>query len=129
MEALDLFVTFMHLSADGGARPVPWTQDFWRTLRAAVGDRVVGAKRGVTPGDFHPGEWEMHPAGDELLHLLTGAIEVVLDEPGGERVVALHAGQTCIVPRGVWHRLMLRQPSDLLFVTPPHGTQLRPVGA
>jgi mannose-6-phosphate isomerase-like protein (cupin superfamily) len=130
MEPLDLLGTFVHLPADdGGARPRAWTPEFWRTLRVAEGDRVVGAKHGATPADFHPDEWEMHPAGEELLCLLTGAIDVILDEPGGERTVALRAGQACIVPRGVWHRLILREPGDLLFVTPPHATRLRSVGA
>jgi hypothetical protein len=32
------------------------------------------------------------------------------------------------VPRGIWHRLVLRQPSDLLFITPAHGTRHRAVG-
>ena len=45
----------------------------------------------------------------------------------GERMIRLRGGQGCIVPRGVWHRLILRQPGNLLFVTPPRGTQLRPV--
>jgi len=36
------------------------------------------------------------------------------------------AGQLFVVPRGVWHRLVLREPADLLVVTPPHGTRLRP---
>jgi hypothetical protein len=27
----------------------------------------------------------------------------------------------------VWHRLILREPSDLLFITPAHGTRHRPV--
>ena len=39
--------------------------------------------------------------GDELLTLLSGAIDAVFDEPGGERVMNLRGGQTCIVPRGV----------------------------
>ena len=45
----------------------------------------------------------------------------------GERMIRLRGGQGCIVPRGVWHRLILRQPSERLFVTPPRGTQLRSV--
>ena len=90
---------------------------------------MVGAKHGAEPADFHADEWEMHPSGDELLYLLTGAIDAVLDEPGGERLVALRGGQACLVPQGVWHRLILRQPSDLLFITPAPGTRHRPVSA
>jgi mannose-6-phosphate isomerase-like protein (cupin superfamily) len=126
---LDLFTTVVHLRADGRALPVTWTPDVWKTLTTGDRDRVVGAKHGVEPADLHAEEWELHPRGDELLYLLAGAIDIVLDEPDGERIFSLQGGQACLVPRGVWHRLILRQPSDLLFVTPASGTQHRLVGA
>ena len=124
----DPFTTIVHLRGDGQALPVPWTPDVFRTLVTGDGDRVIGAKHGAEPADYHADEWEMHPQGDELLYLLAGALDVVLDEPGGERRFGLRSGQACVVPAGLWHRLILRQPSDLLFVTPAHGTRHRPVG-
>lgn len=125
----DPHATLVHLREDGRAWPVAWTPDVFRRLATGEQDWVVGAKRGVEPADFHADEWEMHPAGDEVLYLLGGALEVVLDWPDGERTVRLQAGQGCLVPQGVWHRLVLGRPSDLLFVTPAHGTRHRPVGA
>jgi mannose-6-phosphate isomerase-like protein (cupin superfamily) len=124
----DPYATIVHLREDGRARLVAWTPDVFRRLLAGQRDRVVGAKHGAAPADFHADEWEMHPAGDEILYLLAGALDVVLDEPGGERTVALRAGQGCLVPQGIWHRVVLGRPSDLLFVTPAHGTRHRPVG-
>src|SRR5262249_60959406 len=93
-----------------------------------AGDRVIGAKHADVPADFHADEWEMHPGGDEVLYLLAGALDVVLDEPAGERTFGLERGQACLVPRGVWHRLVLRRPSGLLFITPPRGTRHPPGG-
>ena len=58
--------------------------------------------------------------------MMSGAVDVVLEEPAGRRVIELRAGRACIVPRGVWHRLVLKEPGDLLFVTPPRDTRLRP---
>jgi mannose-6-phosphate isomerase-like protein (cupin superfamily) len=127
--ALDLHTTFVRLQAGGGAAPATWTPDFWRTTVFGKGDRVVGAKHAERPDDFHVDESEMHPLGDELLLLLSGAVDVVLEEPAGPRVIELRGGRACIVPRGVWHRLILREPGDLVFVTPPKGTQLRPAAA
>ncbi len=69
----------------------------------------------------------MHPHGDEFLHLLSGAIDAIFDDAAGERRVALRSGDWCLAPRGVWHRLIIREPSDLLFVTPAAGTRPRPV--
>lgn len=123
--ALDFFATFVHLHAGGAMTTVPRTPTFWRDLVAGAGDRVVGAVHGRDTDAFHPDECEMHPHGDELLCLLSGAVDVVLEEPS-DRAVPLKAGEVFVVPRGVWHRIILREPADLLFVTPPHGTQLRP---
>jgi mannose-6-phosphate isomerase-like protein (cupin superfamily) len=127
--ALDLFSTYVNLGEHGAAATLPLTPDFWRRLSVDKGDRIVGAKRARDAGDLHPNEQEMHPHGDELLLLLSGALDVILDLPEGERTVSLRAGGACLVPRGVWHRLTLHQPSDFVFVTPPYGTQLRPVPA
>lgn len=71
----------------------------------------------------------MHPSGDEFLHLIEGELEVVLDRPGEGARLTLTQGEAVVVPRGVWHRLLLRQPSALMFVTPGGGTRMRPVDA
>lgn len=125
----DPYATLVHLREDGRAETVPWMPDVFRRLVTGDRDHVIGAKHGLVPANFHADEWEMHPAGDEVLYLLTGALDVVLEEPAGERTVRLRGGQGCLVPRGVWHRLVLAQPSDLLFITPARGTRHRPVGA
>ena len=126
--AFDPFATLVHLRTDGQAVPVTWTPDVFRSLATGTGDRVIGAKHAADPADFHADEWEMHPGGDEALYLLTGALDVVLDDPAGERTFRLEGFQACLVPRGVWHRLVLLRPSDLLFITPARGTRHRPVG-
>jgi mannose-6-phosphate isomerase-like protein (cupin superfamily) len=123
----DAHAVLVHLRDDGRAERVTWTPDAFRRLVTGKRDRVVGAKRGVAPADFHADEWEVHPAGDEVLYLLAGDLDVVLDEPGGERTVRLRGGEGCLVPQGVWHRLVLGRPSDLLFITPARGTRHRPV--
>jgi mannose-6-phosphate isomerase-like protein (cupin superfamily) len=71
--------------------------------------------------------WEMHPAGDEIVYLLSGAIDLILDETGGERTVELRGRSACIVPRGIWHRAIVHTPSSVLHITRGDGTQHRPV--
>jgi hypothetical protein len=58
---------------------------------------------------------------------IAAALDVTLDPSDGERTVALMTGCACLVPPGGWHRVTMRQPSDLMFVTTPKGTQLRAV--
>ena len=71
--------------------------------------------------------WERHPAGDEILVLLSGEMEVVLDTASGEQRARLAPGQTFIVPKGVWHRGIVSRPGELMFITPGAGTEHRPV--
>ena len=69
-----------------------------------------------------PHDGEMHPDGDELLFLVSGAVSVRLELPEGERMVDLGAGDALVVPQGVWHRIFLREPGRLVHITPgPHG--------
>ncbi|MEV0251751.1 cupin domain-containing protein [Nocardia sp. NPDC050712] len=80
-----------------------------------------------TDADVHADMWEMHPAGDELVSVLTGAARLYL-RPENDRATAdlvrLTAGHACVVPRGRWHRLELEEPSDLMSIGPRRGTRL-----
>jgi len=71
--------------------------------------------------------WEMHPDGDEVLTLLSGQCDIVLDEDGAERTISLTPGQGALVPRGVWHRMIIHVPGELLFLTPGDTTEHRPL--
>ena len=121
----DLCGTFVNLEDGGGAQPLEVTADFWSRLMSGElrVDRLTGAIDMTTDS---PG-WEMHPEGEELLLMLSGAMDLLLEEPAGERSVALGEGAAFIVPRGVWHRQVLREPGRLFFITAGAGTQHRPV--
>jgi mannose-6-phosphate isomerase-like protein (cupin superfamily) len=121
----DLATTYVQLDDGPRAFAVEVDDAFWQTIDRRPelqGGRLVGTYHNTQDWDI----WEMHPAGEEVVCLLSGAIDVVLDEPDGERVVELEAGRTCIVPRGVWHRAIVREPGDTLHITRGEGTQHRP---
>ena len=70
--------------------------------------------------------WERHPTGDELVYLLFGDVELLLDDDEQSRVIVMRVGDAAIVPTGAWHRAVIRAPSRLLFITPtPRHTQQR----
>ncbi|MFK8014926.1 MAG: cupin [Gammaproteobacteria bacterium] len=70
------------------------------------------------------GMWECHPAGDELVVLLTGSVTFVLREGTTDRSCALTAaGQFVIVPRGIWHTARTSTGATVMFVTPGEGTR------
>ena len=71
--------------------------------------------------------WERHPAGDEIVCLLSGAATMILEEGGAEEAVRLEkAGEYVVVPKGTWHTARTSVSTTMLFVTPGEGTENRP---
>ncbi|WP_237244267.1 MULTISPECIES: hypothetical protein [Sorangium] len=131
----DFRSTYLHLADGGDALPIEVRPTFWQELMSgdskAADIRRVAEAGGWLVTTFHLAEdmqqWEMHPAGDEILVLLSGASDIVLQEQGGERVVELRARTACKVPQGAWHRFIVREPGDMLAITYGKGTQHRPL--
>ena len=69
------------------------------------------------------GSWEMHPAGDELVMLMSGrATMVVLNEDVETTVCLEKPGSYVVVPKGLWHTALITEPTKMLFMTPGEGT-------
>src|SRR5258705_11240699 len=113
-QPIDIAKTFLHLRNGGDAAPVKVTASFWRATEQREGF-VLGAVDFATPRDLHSSHAEMHPEADEVLLLVSGALDVVLEDGDGQKTLALAAGQAAIVPRGVWHHLVMREPGRLVF--------------
>ena len=72
--------------------------------------------------------WEMHPNGDEVVMLLSGEAELVLQLNGADQSHTLRAtGDYMLIPKGVWHTAKISQPTNMLFITPGEGTQQKSV--
>ncbi|NNG05031.1 MAG: cupin domain-containing protein [Inquilinus sp.] len=122
-KTLDPTATYVHLPDGGAALPVPVTETFWSELASGARDypgRLMTAYD-VAADMAH---WEVHPDGDEVLVLLSGAVDLVFD---GADAVALEAGSVCVVPAGMWHRFLVRQPGRMVAVTAGEGTRHRPL--
>lgn len=127
--SLDPQATYVHLSASGVARELPGGEAFWSLPE----DQLLALGKGWLISEYEftadwP-TWEMHPNGDEFVYLLSGAVELVLDEPEGPRSLCLEGTGAVVVPRGVWHTAKVRVPSRLLHVTLGDGTQTRPASS
>jgi quercetin dioxygenase-like cupin family protein len=125
-KAFTLDGTYIHLKPDDSARAMEGGDRFWATIQQRT-DLDEGRLMGVTGQSADWDHWERHPAGEEILTLLSGEMELVLDMEGGEQRTVLKAGETFIVPRGTWHRGIVREAGRLMFVTPGRGTEHRPV--
>ena len=128
--AFDLATTHVHLGPGGRATPLPdfaWTPehlDAYERRFAADGDdgRLVTTFRSETSWPT----WERHPAGEEVVVLLSGRIDLIQRAGGGERRIALRPGQAVVNPTGVWHTADVHEPGEALFITPGRGTEHMP---
>jgi mannose-6-phosphate isomerase-like protein (cupin superfamily) len=81
---------------------------------------TIGAPR-MTHAPPHNGE--IHPDGDEVLLLISGAVTVVLEDAFPPREVAPLPDESLIVPRVVWYKVQIDAPSQPLHITPgPNGS-------
>ncbi|WP_342117919.1 cupin domain-containing protein [Pseudoduganella sp. OTU4001] len=120
--------TYLHLGPEGTSVPLAVNESFWEKLSTGGFDHL-GPGRLVSTYDFAADwpSWEMHPAGEEVVVLISGALEFVLEVDGGERKVPLaEPGQFLLVPRGVWHTANVAREAKVLFITPGEGTGHRP---
>jgi mannose-6-phosphate isomerase-like protein (cupin superfamily) len=133
--SLDLTHTYVFLEDGGHAPRIEGSDGFWRELMSGnpaspEAARVANGGGWLTAVyrlEHNTANWEMHPAGDELLVVLSGAVDVVLEDDGSNRIVELREGRCCVVPRGTWHRQVVRSPGRELAITYGKGTQHRPV--
>jgi len=123
-KGFDLATTYLALADGPDARRVEVGPDFWQTIdqRDDLAERLVA----IFAYDADWNSWEVHPDGDEIVVLLAGAVDLVLDLPGGERTVELRDRSAAVVPRGVWHTANVLRPSEALHITRGAGTTHRP---
>lgn len=125
--AIDLRTTPVHLGLGSTARAVDgfaWRPEVLEAYTAAVAPdgaegRMVTVFDGEGPGDH----WERHPAGDEVVVCLQGAVTVTLRSEGAPDRVRLGPGEAAIVPTGVWHMVDMAGPARLLSITAAAGTE------
>jgi mannose-6-phosphate isomerase-like protein (cupin superfamily) len=130
MNGFELDRTFVHLGLGSTATPLP---DFtWTAECLAAHDERFSADGDdgrivcITAQSATWDTWERHPAGEELVVLLSGRVDVIQDLPEGPQTVELQPGQAMINPTGVWHTADVRESGAALFITPGRGTEHRP---
>lgn len=70
--------------------------------------------------------WERHPAGDEIVVLLSGQVEMILQKDGDDECISLvEPGSFVVIPAGAWHTARTSVATRMLFVTPGEGTEHR----
>ncbi|MCH8544869.1 MAG: cupin domain-containing protein [Alcanivorax sp.] len=128
--AKDILSTYLHFQESGRAETISVSESFWS--KVAAGERPELDQGRLMSAFTFSGPWSMwerHPAGEELVMLLSGTATLVLEESGQEREVELSTpGSYVLVPQNIWHTARTMAPTTLLFLTPGAGTEHRPVG-
>src|SRR5215207_1653388 len=128
MKPFNITDTFIALDDSSGARPLPVTADFWPKL---ITGQLGPLSRMVSGLSFESdwASWERHPAGEEMVCLIEGEVELHLElEDGSRDMVTLdRPGDYVLVPKNAWHTAKVRKPARMFFITPGEGTQNRPV--
>jgi hypothetical protein len=117
---------FVHLDGDQGAIFHHESPEYWEkpSERPALRD---GRILSVFEYDSTWSHWERHPIGDEFALVITGEVELLLDQPSGTDTIRLCGSECGLIPQGAWHTLRVLRQSRLLFVTPtPALTEHRP---
>ena len=90
---------------------------------------VDGLTIGIaTMHENSPHNGEMHPDGDEVLYLISGRVRIVFVD-GDHDDVELGPGDGAVVPKGVWHRVDILEPCQIVYATPGPNNQFRPLPA
>jgi mannose-6-phosphate isomerase-like protein (cupin superfamily) len=76
----------------------------------------IGAFAGRPP-------WELHSAGDELLHILSGECQLTILGGDDEVTRVLRTGDLVIVPQGRWHSNSAPDGVTMLYMTPEDGNR------
>jgi mannose-6-phosphate isomerase-like protein (cupin superfamily) len=129
--AFDLSHTFVHLGLGAAATALPdfaWSPEYLNAYTERFeADGDEGRLVCVSPQESTWDIWERHPAGDEVVVLLSGRVDVIQELEGTQHVVELRAGEALVNPRNVWHTTRVHEPGQALFITPGAGTEHRPL--
>ncbi len=73
-----------------------------------------------------PHDGERHCDGDEVLYLISGRVKVVFLD-SAEEDIEVRPGDGLVVPSGMWHRVDIIEPSQIVYLTPGPNNEFRPL--
>jgi mannose-6-phosphate isomerase-like protein (cupin superfamily) len=122
-KALKLASNFVVLNDSFQAETVAVTDDLYKRLDEEYKEFAGHLLISSYAFDADWPTWEVHPAGDEFVILVSGDVDLVLAKEGGDETVRLsEPGTFAIIPRNTWHTARVRSHSVMMFITPGEGT-------
>ena len=99
-------------------------------IAASLGDGGIqqigelnGCAVGISRMTSHV-QWERHPQGDELLHVVDGHLHLRILDGETTTETEIGPGEVVVVPKGLWHSPQPRGEVTLVYVTPLGGSEI-----
>ena len=125
----NLMQSFIHLGVGATAIPQPtYTDGSWYEGYGERHDGDGAAGRLVSMYIFTAdwSEWEMHPAGDEMVLCTAGRMTLHQEfKDGTTATVTIGPGEYAINPPGCWHTADVEGSATTVFITAGLGTEGR----
>ena len=123
----DLMQTYLSLKKSGEIEKLEGGERFW----SKSGEELDKLGEDWLITEFQSTEdwqsWEMHPAGEEIVYLLRGAADLILEKDGNQKKIELRGKGLVIIPPETWHTAKIFEPSVFLVITLGRETKHRQV--
>ena len=123
--SIDPSEQYVHLTAGGLAEVIPGGDHFWSRPEAEMDQFGQNWLISEFECSSDWSNWEMHPNADEFVYLLSGSVELLLEQATGVQSVMLNGRGALVIPKGIWHTAKVLAASRMLFVTMGSGTEHR----
>ena len=124
MSECNLKSTFAVIKPDLSVEAIPVTDNIYQILDAQFNQFKSHSLVAMHVFESNWETWERHPAGDEIVVLMSGSAKLVLRRDFGDETIVLnHSGAFTIVPRNIWHTALISEKTSLLFITPGENTE------
>jgi mannose-6-phosphate isomerase-like protein (cupin superfamily) len=71
--------------------------------------------------------WEMHPNGDEVVYIISGSADFILEGNGATKIIEIRGKGLIVIPKGIWHTAKALAPCRAMHITMGKGTLHRPL--
>ena len=123
----DFTKNYVSLNQNGEISRFAGGDDFWSLSTEKLNQ--IGENWLITEFYFEEDwqTWEMHPHGEEIVYLLSGSMDLILERDGISEKIELRGKGLVIIPEETWHTAKVFEPSNMLVITLGKETQIRPV--
>ncbi|MEM0909605.1 MAG: cupin domain-containing protein [Pseudomonadota bacterium] len=113
--------TAVYARATGTMQQQPITEDFWEESVKQLNSGYLITLHTIKESWHH---WERHSAGDEFIFVLSGNMDLLIQNDSTTRN-RLSKGGFALLKRGAWHTVEVANPVEALFVTWGQSTEYR----